>query len=60
MFQPVCLCFSPYLRLGAGGGGVRQRGLVHNLLMLCYPMFLSLYSSKIEVSEAYFFYIVFT
>ena len=24
MFQPVFMCFSPYLRLGAGGGGCRE------------------------------------
>ena len=55
MFQPVFMCFSPYLRLVAGGGGV-QTALVHNLLM----QFFSLHSSKIEVSEAYFFDIVIT
>ena len=42
--------FSPCLRLGAGGGGGGQMGLVHNLLM----QFFSLYSSKIEVSETFF------
>ena len=48
------MCFSPHLRLGRVGGG--QSGLVHNLLM----QFFSLYSSKIEVSETYFFDIVIT
>ena len=50
------MCFSPYLgvgyRWGRGGGG--QTGLVHNLLM----QFFSLYSSKIKVSETYFFLIL--
>ena len=50
MFQPVFMSFSPYLRLGAGGGGGGQTGLVHNLLM----QFFTLYSSKIEVFETYF------
>ena len=44
------MCFSPYLQLGAGGGGGCQTGLVHNLLM----QFFSLYSSKMEVSETFF------
>ena len=47
------MCFSPYLRLGAKGGGGGQTGLVHNLLQ-----FFTLDSSKIEVSETYFFDIV--
>ena len=52
------MCFSPYLgiRLGGGGGGGLQMGLVHNLLM----HFSSLYSSKIEVSETCFYDIVIT
>ena len=47
--------FSPYLGVGCGGGG-GQTGLVHNLLM----HFFSLCTSKIEVSETYFFDIVIT
>ena len=50
------MCFSPYLGIGCKGGGGGQTGLVHNLLM----QFFSLYSSKIEVFETYFFYIVIT
>ena len=47
------MCFSPYLGIGrAGGGG----GLVPNLLM----QLSTLGSSKIEVSETYFFDIVIT
>ena len=42
------MCFSPCLPFGRVGDG--QTGLVHNLLM----QFLSLYSSKIEVSKTYF------
>ena len=43
------MCFSLYLGIGCRGGG--QTGLVHNLLM----QFFSLYSSKVEVLETYFF-----
>ena len=50
------MCLSPYLGIGCRGGGGGQTGLVHNLLM----QFFSFYSSKIEVSETYFFYIVIT
>ena len=57
MFQAVFMCLSPYLGIGCrGGGGGGQTGLVHNLLM----QFFSLYSSKIEVSETYFYDIVIT
>ena len=51
------MCFLPYLCIGCreeGGGG--QMGLVHNLLM----QFFSLYSSKIEAFETYFFDTVLT
>ena len=48
------MCFSPYLSIGCEGGG--QTGLVHNLLM----QFVTLGSSKIEVSKPYFFDIVIT
>ena len=43
------MCFSSYLRWGAGGGC--QTGLVHNLLMQLFTV----NSSKIEVFETYFF-----
>ena len=49
------MCFSHYLGIGSGGGGV-PKGLVHNLLM----RFFTLDSSKIEVSENYFIDIVTT
>ena len=50
------MCFSPYLGIGCGGGGGVQTGLVHKL-----PMhFFSLYSSKSEVSETFYFDIVIT
>ena len=49
------MCFSPYLGIGCKGGGW-QTGLVHNPVM----QFFSLYNSKIEVSETYFFDIVIT
>ena len=49
------MCFSPYLRIGWGGGG-SPRGLVHNLLMQLF----TLDSSKIEVLETFFFDIVIT
>ena len=49
MFWAIFMCFSSYLCLGRVGGG--QTGLVHNLLM----QFLSLYSSKIEVSKTSYF-----
>ena len=45
--------FYPIWVLG-GGGGVSPKGPVHNLLML----FFTLGSSKIEVSETFFFHIV--
>ena len=44
------MCFSPYLGVGRGGGGL-PRGLGHNLLML----FSSLGSSKMEISKTDFF-----
>ena len=50
--------FSPYLGIGRtrrGGGGGPKR-LVHNLLMQLF----TLYNSKIEVFETYFFDIVIT
>ena len=51
------MCFSPYLGIGCwGGGGGSLDGVVHNLLMQLFAM----YSSKIEVSETYFFDIVTT
>ena len=49
------MCFSIYLGIGCVGGGSPQ-GVVHNLLM----QFFTLESSKIEVSETYFFDIVTT
>ena len=51
------MCFSYYLGTdcGGGGGGV-PKGLVQNLLM----QFFTLGSSKMEVSETYFFDIVIT
>ena len=55
MFWAVFMFFSPYLEIGCGGGG-GQMGLVHNLLM----QFFTLHSSKIEVSETYFFDTVIT
>ena len=48
MFQPVFMCFSPSLRLVAGGRGVKR-----DWYTTC--SFFSLYSSKIEVSETYVF-----
>ena len=51
-FRPYLCVFHPIWVSGAGG----QWGLVHNLLM----QFCSLYSSKIAVSETYFFDIVIT
>ena len=45
------MCSSPYF--GGGGGALKGAG-VHNLLM----QFSSLGSSKIEISEANFFYIL--
>ena len=50
------MCFSPYLGIGCPGRGGSPKGLVHNLLMV----FFILESSKIEVSETYFFDIVTT
>ena len=47
--------FTLYGDWARGGGGV-QMGLVHNLLM----QFFSLYSSKIEIFETYFFDTVLT
>ena len=44
------MCFSYYLGIGCVGGG-SPKGLVHNLLMRLF----TLGSSKIEVSETYFF-----
>ena len=44
------MCFSPYLGVGGGAGGL-PRGLGHNLLM----QFFSLGSSKMEISETDFF-----
>ena len=49
------MSFSPYLGIGCGRGVV-LKGLVHNLLM----QFFTMGSSKIEVSETYFFDIVIT
>ena len=49
------MCFSPYLGMGCEGGG-SPKGLIHNMLM----QFFTLGSSKIEVSELYFFDIVTT
>ena len=51
--------FSPYLGIGCGAwglGGGSLKGLVHNLLV----QFFTLGSSKIEVSETYFFDTVIT
>ena len=44
------MCFSPYLGVGGGWGGL-PRGLGHNLLM----RFFSLSNSKMEISETEFF-----
>ena len=49
------ILFGYWVRGGGGGGGA-PRGLVHNLLM----QFFTLYSSKIEVFETYFYDIVIT
>ena len=54
MFQAKLFCFSAYLGVVRGGGGVCPNGLVHYLLM----RFFTLGGSKVEVSEAYFFDIV--
>ena len=56
IFWAVCTCFSPYLGVGSGGGGVSPKGRVHNLLM----QFFNPDSSKIEVFETCFFDIVTT
>ena len=48
------MCFSPYLGIGLGGGGLPRDGYTHNLLI----QFFTLGSSKIEVLETYFFDIV--
>ena len=57
MYQAEFMCLSPYLGIGCrGGGGVSNRNGTHNLLM----QFFSLYSSKMEVSETYFYDIVIT
>ena len=58
MFSAVFACFSPYLGIGprGGGGGGSPKGLVHNLLM---PFFTP-GSSKVQVSETYFYDIVTT
>ena len=45
------MCFSSYLGVEREGAGGSPKGLVHNLLM---PFF-TLGSSKLEVSETYFF-----
>ena len=45
------MCFSPYLLIECGVGLGGLKGLVHNLLM----QFFTMGSSKIEVSETYFF-----
>ena len=50
MFQAVFRCFSPYLGIRSGGGGLSTKGWVHNLLI----QFFTLGSSKIEVFEAIF------
>ena len=44
------MCFSPHLGIGCVWGG-SPKGLVHNLLL----QFFTPDSSKIEVSETYFF-----
>ena len=44
------MCFSPYLGVEGGGGGL-PRGIGHNLLM----QFSRLGSSKMEISETDFF-----
>ena len=49
------MCFSSYLGIGCGGGG-GQMVLVKNLLRQLF----TLCSSKIEVSETYFFVTVIT
>ena len=43
------MCFSLYLGIGCWGGS--PKGLVHNLLM----QFFTIYSSKMEVFDTYFF-----
>ena len=50
------MCFSPYVGIKRGGGGVSPKGLVHNLLMQLF----TLDGSKIEVLETYFFDVVIT
>ena len=55
MFPVVFMCFFTLFAIGwMGEGG--QTGLVHNLLM----QFFNLYSSKIKVSETFFFAILIT
>ena len=51
------MCFSPYSGIGrTGGGGGGPKGLVHNVLM----QFFGLYVSKMEVFETYLFDTVIT
>ena len=57
------MCFSPYFRIGCKGGS--SKGLVHNLLMQCFTLYLlmlffTLGSSKIEDSKCSFLDIVAT
>ena len=50
-FQPYLRVFHPIRVLGAQGGGLSPKGLVHNLLMQLFTVG----TSKIEVFETYFF-----
>ena len=56
MFQAVFMCFSLYLGIGCGPGGMSPQGLLPNLLM----QFFTVASSKIEVFERFFFNTVIT
>ena len=51
MFQPVIMCFSPYLDIGHPGGGGSPQALRHGLLM----QFSTQGGYKIEVSATYSF-----
>ena len=51
MFWAGFMCFSSYLGIGWGGGGVSPQGLVHGLPL----KFFTLRSSKIKVFQTRFF-----
>ena len=55
MLQAVFICFSLYLGIGYGGGGLPK-----DWYTTCLMQFFSLGSSKIEVFETYFFDTVMT